>query len=110
MYCFHCGKTMRLIDGVLTCTAGQMPLSANLQGVLRETFPAERFPCSVRAPLKLSWAPGIFCPGCGVELSDWVCPKCSTHLKNLAFAIVELHPHWYPGQVNWGIPLISYEE
>jgi hypothetical protein len=44
MYCFHCAKTLRLIDGVLTCTAGQMPLSANLQRTTNSTLTAPHAP------------------------------------------------------------------
>jgi hypothetical protein len=109
MYCFHCGKTMRLIDGVFTCTAGQMPLSSALQLKLKNLFPEERFPTKERPALKHAFRPGITCPGCGCELVDWTCPQCGTNLRSLATRTIELHPHWYPGCV-WGIPLVKYDD
>ena len=110
MYCFHCAKTLRSIDGVLTCTVGQMPLSANLQSELTSLFPEDQFPTKAQAAVKTSWRAGVFCPGCGVEANGWVCPSCSTDLHRFQRNFIELHPHWYPETTHWGIPLIEYEE
>ena len=110
MYCFHCGKTLIEIDGVLTCTAGQMPLSRDLQSKLTSLFPSGAFPSVSRPAVKTSSRTGIFCPGCGVEARDWVCPTCSTALTRFQHAFIELHPHWYADTRNWGIPLVKYDE
>src|SRR5689334_10619178 len=102
MYCFHCGKSLIEIDGVLTCTAGQMPLSRNLHRELGDLFPSQRFHTTTRPPIKSTWGAGTFCPGCGVELEKSICPSCSTDLRRFQHAFIELHPHWYPGTKNWG--------
>jgi len=108
MYCFHCGKTLIEIDGVLTCTAGQMPLSQDLQSKLTMLFPSETFPSMSRPAIKTSSRTGIFCPGCGVEAPSWVCPSCATDLVPFQRRFIELHPHWYPETTNWGIPLVKH--
>jgi hypothetical protein len=110
MYCFHCGKTLRSIGGTLTCTAGQMPLSRKLQSELTTLFPEAGFPSTAQPAVKTSSRAEIFCPGCGVETRDWVCPSCSTDLTRFRHPFIELHPHWHTGTLNWGIPLIDYDE
>lgn len=108
MYCFHCGKTLKSVAGVLTCTAGQMALSSELQRRLEELFPVASSSTSRRGAEKSSPGAGLFCPGCGVELGGTTCPSCRNDLRPYFHAFVELHPHWYPGAKNWGVPLVDY--
>jgi hypothetical protein len=110
MYCFHCGKSLSIIGDRLTCTAGQMPLSDKLQRELCDAYPPEGFPTVARPPVKAEWDARLFCPGCGVALDKMSCPRCSADLRRYLHTFVELHPHWYPGTKNWGVPLEVYDD
>ena len=92
MYCPYCGREMALIDGVLTCAAGEMSLSPRLAAVLVERFP-------VRASQPPSAAVGRrtgvwYCPGCGAPLGAGLhCRSCGLSLRDVFHQLVELHPH-----------------
>lgn len=92
MYCPHCGREMRLVDGVFACDAGGMSLSPHLHGILTQRFPEQRLrPSGVEVGRRLTrW----FCPGCGVPLGPgMVCGQCGQSIQDLLFQLVELHPH-----------------
>ena len=92
MYCPHCGREMRLIDGVFACNAGGMMLSQNLHRILIERFLEHRScPFGVEVGKQLCrW----FCPGCGVPLQrGMICGQCSRSIHDLLWDLVELHPH-----------------
>jgi hypothetical protein len=92
MYCPYCGRAVTLIDGVLTCTDGEMPLSPHLQAVL-----AERFAVDIPRPPDVAEGQRLdawFCPACGVRLGPGlICPSCGRTLRDLHHQLVELHPH-----------------
>lgn len=92
MYCPHCGRVMRLADGVFTCDAGGMTFSQELHGILSERFPEQRpQPFGVEVGARI---PRWFCPGCGVKLGqDMACGRCGKAIRDLLWALVELHPH-----------------
>ena len=92
MYCPHCGREMSLLDGVFTCVAGDMPLSAHMHAVLAERFPEHR-PRSAKTEIGRRIA-RWFCPGCGVPLGPgMVCTSCGRSIRDQLFGLVELHPH-----------------
>ncbi len=90
---------MPLIDGVLACTSGDVPLSPLLHAVL-----VERFPVYVPRPLSVAIGGRLgawFCPGCGILLGPGlICPSCGHTLRDLHHQLVELHPHRDEGG-NW---------
>jgi hypothetical protein len=92
MYCPHCGRNMKLVDGVFSCAAGGMTFSRQLHAVLIERFPETRpRPDGIELGAHLTrW----FCPGCGVPLGpEMECRKCGRSIQDLLFGLVELHPH-----------------
>ena len=93
MYCPKCGRKMDLLDGTLTCTAGNMPLSRHLQQLLLEAFPDENTP--LKDPLVGAQLGRWFCPSCGTLLpKDKVCSSCGRSLTmNQVYNLVEFHPH-----------------
>lgn len=83
---------MTQTDGVHTCTAGGMALSARLQEVFAQRFPAMRpRPADAVVGRKPSqW----FCPGCGIPLQRAMrCAACGQSIRDQIFHIVELPPH-----------------
>jgi hypothetical protein len=83
---------MSLLDGWLTCVAGQMALSLEMRAILTERFPEPKpRPAGVEIGRRLGrW----FCPGCGIPLApELSCPSCGQSLRDLLFPLVELHPH-----------------
>jgi hypothetical protein len=92
MYCPHCGRGMRLVDGVFACDPGGMTLSRYLQGILTQRFPGQRTrPPGVEVGRRLTrW----LCPGCWRPLGrGMVCGQCGQSIQDLLFPLVELHPH-----------------
>jgi len=93
MYCPHCGRVMTVVDGRLTCEAGGMPLSRNLERTLAERFPVSKPRASAIVELgkRLTrW----FCPGCGVPLDgEMTCGVCGHSIRDLLFPLVVFHPH-----------------
>jgi len=108
MYCPKCGATLvtRRDAGhgasYLYCEPGKMGLSLKLQDVLDHRYGENAPPSIVQRPRPISsptypheW--GWYCPCCGVPLNGWLeCPHCGKHLRDLAYQLVELHPHLPP--------------
>ena len=76
-----------------------MGLSLKLQEVLDQRYGENAPPHIVQQPPPAAsptfpheW--GWHCPGCGIPLNGWLeCPRCGKHLRDLAYQLVELHPH-----------------
>lgn len=100
MYCPKCGEILTRRNGELTCLAGDMGLSRNVEQRLMERYAPEAPP---QSPLPL-YVPQLhrsrwrwWCPGCGVRLNErQECPQCGKHLRDLFYPLVELHPHREP--------------
>jgi len=105
MYCPKCGtalvtrQDMRHGDTYLYCEPGEMVLSRSVQEALDHRYGANA-PPSVVQQVRPAPSPtyphewGWYCPGCGVPLDGWLeCPRCGKHLRDLAYQLVELHPH-----------------
>ncbi|UJR85093.1 hypothetical protein [Sandaracinus amylolyticus] len=95
MFCPKCGDAMTATrDGTtLECVRGNMELSVAMRAGLVEIF-VERRRSAKRVGHRFGgeW----FCPGCGgpMIVDDGVqCPRCSEHLDELVYQLVELHPH-----------------
>ena len=92
MFCPKCAAILVCQGDELTCIAGDMGLSRNVENIL-----IERYGSHTPSPTKNKEEPGRFpwfCPGCGVLLnSEMVCPECHISLKDLQFQLVEIHPH-----------------
>jgi len=105
MYCPKCGTTLVSRRdaghgvGYLYCEPGDMGLSLKLQDVLDHRYGENAPPHGMPSPHPVpsptfphEW--GWYCPGCGVPLNGWLeCPRCGKHLRDLAYQLVELHPH-----------------
>ena len=104
LYCPKCAAAMdRAANGELTCVAGDMGLSRNLEKTLLERFGAVVDAKAFAPPTGASW----FCPACRLALTaDLNCPNGNGSLKDLRFQLVEIHPHrdwpprdrWMPAQ------------
>ncbi len=92
MYCPHCGRSMQLIGGVLTCATGAMSPSSAMQAALTDRFPSQQ-PRAATAEVGRQlnrW----YCPGCGVPLDPgMVCRKCGKSIHDQLFGLVDFHPH-----------------
>ena len=105
MYCPKCGTPLvtrrdeQSSASFLYCEPGEMPLSLKLQEVFDHRYggaaPADfaKSPRPAPSPTFLhEWA--WYCPGCGVPLNGRLeCPHCGKHLRDLAYYLVERHPH-----------------
>jgi hypothetical protein len=92
MYCPHCGREIRLVEGMYVCEAGEMTFGQYLHGILAKIFPEQR-PRTIEVEVGRQltrW----FCPGCGVPLGKgMVCGQCGQSIHDLLWQLVELHPH-----------------
>jgi hypothetical protein len=103
MFCPKCGAA--LIDRHTTlgetyhCVPGDLTFSMVVARALRHRY-AEASGASVPQLRKLPYqshshdALEWYCPGCGVRLNpDLACDRCGRHLRDLAYDLIELHPH-----------------
>jgi hypothetical protein len=85
---------MSIVDGTLTCVAGEMQLSKALNDSLSEVFVARVREARPRA---FNWGGHWFCPGCGVpattEREHVRCDTCGAYLDEFLYQLIELHPH-----------------
>jgi len=105
MYCPKCGTPfVTRLDAqsgafYLYCEVGEMALSPKLQEALDYRYGESAPPRLVSSPRPApsptfphEW--GWYCPGCGVSLNGWLeCPRCGKRLRDLAYQLVERHPH-----------------
>jgi hypothetical protein len=92
VYCPWCGQEMSLRDGALTCVAGGMTLSEQLQAVLTERFPVAH--AAPAGPATKQSEGCWHCPGCGSRLSaEMSCESCRQSIHDQLFTLIELHPH-----------------
>lgn len=103
MFCPKCGALMsvqvRLGEtSELCCTQGEMCLSPDMQRRLEQRFAPELAgtPMSPQPAYnrQLHGGLGWYCPGDGTRLNDQLeCPQCGKHIRDLVWALIELHPH-----------------
>lgn len=92
MFCPKCAAELVRHDGELTCIAGEMGLSQNVERILTERY-SKHTPSPRRGEPTKEQRPW-FCPGCGVLLArDFVCPECHVSLRDLQRQLIEFHPH-----------------
>jgi len=87
-----------MVEGaaVFYCEPGDMLTSEVVTQRLRERFGPDRAPPLGDVPRMR--VRGWFCPGCGQPLNaDLECASCRTHIRDLAYQFVELHPHRHGG-------------
>ena len=90
-----CAAPLTRHNGELTCVAGNMGLSRDIEQLLVDRY-GRHVPSTDRAMRSATTRPW-FCPGCGVMLdTEMVCPHCQVSLKDLRFQLVEMHPHKEP--------------
>jgi hypothetical protein len=92
MFCPKCATELVRRGNELTCAAGEMSLSQNVERILTERY-SKHTPSSRRAEPTTEQYPW-FCPGCGILLGrDKVCPECQVSLLDLQHQLIEFHPH-----------------
>src|SRR4051812_36874584 len=98
MFCFKCGKQMKLTATGYICVSGEMPLTPHLKKLLENAM--QVYPVSSPIPGQhkhINW----FCPRCSNRLSQWpmsqitvYCALCGLKLgTHITSNIVERHPH-----------------
>ncbi len=96
MYCPRCGQELERVNGVWTCTRGNMPLSPHLSAELTDVYLRKIRNAEFR-PTTFKWGGVWYCPGCGVPLQErdglMMCPQCGQSLNEFLFDLLELHPH-----------------
>lgn len=101
MYCPKCGGELEPRwspwheRALLHCPRGDMGLSPAMQDALEARYDRDA-PQSPLPPFSRQLHGGIrwFCPGCGRRLdAHLACPSCGRHLRDLAYHLIELHPH-----------------
>jgi hypothetical protein len=100
MFCPHCGDPLVLKSAIggredPYCVRGDMYLSQVVRRKLEERFcnPEGTEPV---LPVSRRFRPGghWFCPGDGEVLDEYLeCSKCGKHINDLAYMLIELHPH-----------------
>jgi rubrerythrin len=96
VYCPYCANELQMHNGELSCIAGDMGLSKNLEQAMREYY-ASSPPAQPEPPLGYKTGARWFCPGCATPIqginSDFRCPGCGKSLNRFHYQLVELHPH-----------------
>jgi endogenous inhibitor of DNA gyrase (YacG/DUF329 family) len=102
VFCPKCGarlstKVSEVGTLELCCLPGDMCLSQDLQSRLELRYGlAAASPLSVSQLFSQQLHGGLhwFCPGDGTPLNaELECPQCGKHVRDLAYVLVELHPH-----------------
>jgi predicted RNA-binding Zn-ribbon protein involved in translation (DUF1610 family) len=109
MYCPKCGdvladRTDSSAWDVYYCGRGDMWLSPRLADALRRRYAAgaEPAPAVPFDPQLHRTARAWYCPGCGRGLNERKeCAACRTHIRDLVYQLVELHPHVDPAGRGW---------
>lgn len=107
MFCPKCGTALSVHTNapqrdMLYCAPGDMGLSPRVATVLLGRYAAESAPPSAQSPMpafsrRLHGGLHWYCPGCGIRLNEHLeCPRCTRHLRDLAYDLIELHPHRDP--------------
>jgi Zn-finger nucleic acid-binding protein len=92
MFCPKCSAELVRRGSELTCVAGEMGLSQNVERILTERY--SKHTASARRGEPTTEQYPWFCPGCGVLLGrDMLCPECHVSLRDLQHQLVEFHPH-----------------
>lgn len=100
MFCPKCGSPLVLeqFSGgreELYCLKGDMGLSQVVRQKLEERYcnPKGKPPL-LPVNRRIRWGGRWFCPGDGEVLNEWLeCNKCGKHISDVAYALIELHPH-----------------
>lgn len=91
LYCPRCAAPMQRKASALSCVAGQMALSSALEAHLLLRFAAH---VDSAAPAPAAGSGAWYCPACRTALdANMKCSTCGGTLRDLLFALVELHPH-----------------
>lgn len=95
LFCPKCGNPLSETPNGLTCEAGKMEITKDLEKRFRECYVLK-----LRKPheMPFSFPPGEwFCPQCGIqtheEEGNAYCSKCQLSLNEFIHSLVERHIH-----------------
>lgn len=101
MFCPKCGYALvlkHLESGrdELYCARGDMSLSLAMWQKFEERYGPRAAQQPTNPPVDQHFHGGLrwFCPGDGEHLNAQLeCTKCGKHLRDLAYQLIEFHPH-----------------